>query len=98
MGHLTQSPGARRGRPRGPRLPCLMVPEQPGCLETRGGRRKKGCGREHPVPFPPATVPKSKKGEHLTQAMLPGELLARTRAAWAGEQNHSVRRNTCGEG
>lgn len=32
------------------------------------GVRKKGCRREHHVPFLPAAVPKRQKGQNLTQA------------------------------
>lgn len=69
MAHLTQSLGWGAGSP------CRS---QPGRPETGGRRKEKGCRREHPVPLLPAAVPKSERGEHLTQAELPGELLART--------------------
>lgn len=67
-----------------------------GSLETRGERGERGCGRELLVPLLPVAVPKIKKGKNLTQAVLPGELFARCRYAWAGGQNHSVRRNAWG--
>lgn len=67
-----------------------------GSLETRGGRGERGCGRELLVPLLPVAVPKIKKGKNLTQAVLPGELFARCGYAWAGGQNHSVRRNAWG--
>lgn len=43
-----------------------------------GWEEEKGCGREHPVPLLPEAVPTRKKGETLTQAVLPGQLLVHT--------------------